>query len=609
MHEKFRKLIRAVIDEHHDPWQQYNIDKLPAQLVKRHLYDAATRSWLVDFSVIKMEAHPFDQGSHRLAFRMKKISQAPYVRYSAINWSKQPNCVAKCYRSDDATCLMNYGADRDRCFNDVKLQHEAAHWADIFNAAHPPKRIDVIPCFVIEFFTLPGSPVMSCERYVDGHDSHGAGFVKHNSNFGYVNRVELRSTPQAFSAHSFYASRGDIMVVDIQGVGDLYTDPQIHSADKRFGVSDFGRQGMALFFVTFRRNPVCDAMHLLRFPLSLRERRRLAGGIQLEREQTGLMEFLDSAEESRKSIKRLSAAERRFLFNSGNNLHARNRKPSIEDVFTNGFRLDAGEKHEIDTYLSSTEKMVWRLVKDEITENKYCTEDDVLRMNLACVHYELALLEAAGKFTRKTRSLGVLQRSGTIGSRSTDLSAYVPDVSSFLVHIFEAIMLGHAEATLVLAKIRLGLEVSLVRFEGFNYIIKPDKHIGLMLLQLASSRGSEEATELLQQPGLSMNTSEYMSVLHQHDLLAASFGESSDEESIVSVSVLSDGDIDDIDLAITQSTATSAVTFVTDFELSAEKSMPATAPAASVLEIKNEVLEQPELIASVVETKKWKWCC
>jgi elongation factor 2 kinase len=34
-------------------------------------------------------------------------------------------------------------------------------------------------------------------------------------------------TPQAFSAFSFFASGGNIMVVDIQGVGDLYTDPQV----------------------------------------------------------------------------------------------------------------------------------------------------------------------------------------------------------------------------------------------------------------------------------------------------------------------------------------------------------------------------------------------
>lgn len=32
---------------------------------------------------------------------------------------------------------------------------------------------------------------------------------------------------------------------------------------------------MALFFVSFRRNPVCDALHLPRFPLSSRERERI----------------------------------------------------------------------------------------------------------------------------------------------------------------------------------------------------------------------------------------------------------------------------------------------------------------------------------------------
>jgi elongation factor 2 kinase len=62
---------------------------------------------------------------------------------------------------------------------------------------------------------------------VDGHDKHGAGFVKHNSNSGFVDDNQSRSTPQAFSAHSFYESQGKYMVVDIQGVGDLYTDPQV----------------------------------------------------------------------------------------------------------------------------------------------------------------------------------------------------------------------------------------------------------------------------------------------------------------------------------------------------------------------------------------------
>ena len=50
--------------------------------------------------------------------------------------------------------------------------------------------------------------------------------MKHNSNAGYV-ESHHRATPQALSHLSFAASKGKEMIVDIQGVGDLYTDPQV----------------------------------------------------------------------------------------------------------------------------------------------------------------------------------------------------------------------------------------------------------------------------------------------------------------------------------------------------------------------------------------------
>ena len=75
-------------------------------------------------------------------------------------------------------------------------------------------------------------------------DSYGRGFLKHNTNSGFVDLEERRKTPQVFSAHSFYASEGQRLVADVQGVGDLYTDPQILSMDYRFGDGDLGPRGM-----------------------------------------------------------------------------------------------------------------------------------------------------------------------------------------------------------------------------------------------------------------------------------------------------------------------------------------------------------------------------
>lgn len=42
---------------------------------------------------------------------------------------------------------------------------------------------------------------------------------------------QCRHTPQAFSHFTFERSGHELIVVDIQGVGDLYTDPQIHTMD------------------------------------------------------------------------------------------------------------------------------------------------------------------------------------------------------------------------------------------------------------------------------------------------------------------------------------------------------------------------------------------
>ena len=76
---------------------------------------------------------------------------------------------------------------------------------------------------------------------------------------------------QVFSAFSFYESQGSRLVADIQGVGNLFTDPQVLSSDYRFGDGDLGPRGMALFFHSFRHNTVATALGIPFFPLSKSE--------------------------------------------------------------------------------------------------------------------------------------------------------------------------------------------------------------------------------------------------------------------------------------------------------------------------------------------------
>ena len=43
-----------------------------------------------------------------------------------------------------------------------------------------------------------------------------------------------RNTPQAFSHFTYEYSNHTLLICDVQGVGDMYTDPQVHTIDGIF---------------------------------------------------------------------------------------------------------------------------------------------------------------------------------------------------------------------------------------------------------------------------------------------------------------------------------------------------------------------------------------
>ncbi|KAG1711058.1 hypothetical protein DVH05_013776 [Phytophthora capsici] len=212
----------------------------------KHVFNYGTRQWSSTQVCINLDETPFSKGSLRIVYHLQDLSIDSSATLS------NGGCYTGSYV---AKLAIDPDEDPQTYFRDIELQAHCAHYAQVYNSYTPPKRVEFIPAWVLELPERNGA-LCAVEAYIPGE------YRKHNNNFGSVSDDE-RNTPQAFSHFTYEASNHELLAVDIQGVGDLYTDPQIHTLNGHdFGKGNLGVLGFQKFLSSHRCNSICRYLKL-----------------------------------------------------------------------------------------------------------------------------------------------------------------------------------------------------------------------------------------------------------------------------------------------------------------------------------------------------------
>jgi hypothetical protein len=197
---------------------------------------------------VKLSDTPFSNGAMRSACGM-------------IDLTTNKRMVAKkCF----VRSFKSVEAELSAIRKDIEAQAVAKYLATLFSSQ---ENLGVALDFIFTTWYEVLDPrtnkvvsVFSAEPYIPGE------YKKYTNNSDWKEKGAFCDAAQAFSHFTWQYTFGKLMVVDLQGVNYILTDPQVHCLDTtKFGIGNLGKDGMCKFFHNHVCNRICRKLHLAPF--------------------------------------------------------------------------------------------------------------------------------------------------------------------------------------------------------------------------------------------------------------------------------------------------------------------------------------------------------
>eukprot|EP00760_Papus_ankaliazontas_P032124 PhM_4_TR5649/c0_g1_i2/m.23/K08292/EEF2K; elongation factor 2 kinase len=209
-----------------------------AERAVRYEFNASTGDWESKQTMVKLSAVPFAQGGMRYCVYVREV-EPDGGEVACIGKFFLPQCKAK----------------NDDYFMEASAQCTAETFAQEYNRQDTPKKVAFLTCYVVHLLQRQTQNIFIMEPVLRGR------FTKHNNNYGEVYTDSL--TPEAFSHFTYHVTRGRMLVCDIQGVGEFFTDPQIHTpVGTDYGMGNMGADGIQRWLKAHKCNEICRRLRL-----------------------------------------------------------------------------------------------------------------------------------------------------------------------------------------------------------------------------------------------------------------------------------------------------------------------------------------------------------